>query len=495
MTKISKISRCFNPRTIRLITVCKKTKIVATVSDLKGDVEFIGELFKRGVNVIRLNTAHQTPDDTRRVIENVRKVSPKLAVLIDTKGPEIRTNAKFEEELTIKTGEKVTFRSDGLDAVATREAVQVNYTGFVNDVPVGARILIDDGLLELVVDSKDGEALYTTALNNGKIKKRKSVNVPGVHISLPSVTDRDREFIQMAIDAEVDFIAHSFVRNASDVKDVQDLLDAKNSPIKIISKIENREGVDNLDEILDVTYGVMIARGDLGIEIPGEEVPLIQKEMINKCIKAKVPVITATQMLESMVTNPRATRAEISDVANAVMDGTDAVMLSGESAYGDYPFEAVETMARICLHVEEESARSLFLDEFNDKDDLQAYIAKSVAKAARDLDLDAIVVPTRSGATAVQIASHRPNAPIFAACWKEESLRALSLSYGVEAFQTESQQRSSLLKNSLQPLISKNRLTDESIVAVVKSAPGSPKGDTNRMEISTVKALCEYESV
>ncbi|AWB67827.1 pyruvate kinase [Saccharobesus litoralis] len=467
----------------------KQTKIVATVSDLKGDVEFITELYKRGVNVIRLNTAHQTPEDTRVVIENVRKVSDKLAVLVDTKGPEMRTNLKIEEDLNISTGDKVTFRADGLDVATTREAVQVNYLGFVKDVPVGAHILIDDGLLELVVDSKDDEALYTTALNNGKIKKKKSVNVPGVEIKLPSVTERDKSFIEMAIDAGVDFIAHSFVRNKQDVLDVQEILDAKNSPIKIISKIENREGVDNLDEILEVTYGVMVARGDLGIEIPGEEVPLVQKAMIQKCIKAQRPVITATQMLESMIQNPRPTRAEISDVANAVLDGTDAVMLSGESAYGDYPFEAVETMARICSHVEDQTAHGINLDSKNDKYHLQEYICKQVAKSARDLDVDAIVVPTATGSTARQIASHRPAAPLYAACYTPESLRLLSLSYGVDAYLVDVLDRKDVIKNSISPLVDNGTLQDDSLVVIAKSAPGSPKGETNRMEINTVESF------
>lgn len=462
----------------------KKTKIVATVSDLKGDVEFIGELFKRGVNVIRLNTAHQTPDDTRAVISNVRKVSEKLAVLVDTKGPEMRTNLKIEQDLTIATGDKVTFRSDGLDAVSTREAVQVNYLGFVNDVPVGAHILIDDGLLELVVDSKDSEALYTTALNNGKIKKKKSVNVPGIEVNLPSVTDRDKTFIEMAIDCGVDFIAHSFVRNKQDVLDVQEILDAKNSPIKIIAKIENRDGVENLDEILEVVYGVMVARGDLGIEIPAEEVPLIQKDMIQKCIKAKVPVITATQMLESMIQNPRATRAEISDVANAVLDGTDALMLSGESAYGDYPFEAVETMARIAKHVEVNTSHGINLDLSDDRNNLQAYVAKSVAKSARDLNVDAIIVPTRKGTTALQIASHRPSAPIYAACYEPESLRLLSLSYGVEAYLIDVKERSTLLKQAITPLVEENAITKDSLVVIAKSASCTPEGATNSFEIN-----------
>lgn len=468
----------------------KKTKIVATVSDLKGSVEFINELHKRGVNVIRLNTAHQTPDDTRMVIENVRKANDTLAVLVDTKGPEMRTNLKIEEDLSIKTGEKVTFRSDGLDVATTREAVQVNYLGFVKDVPVGAHILIDDGLLELVVDSKDDDALYTTAMNNGKIKKKKSVNVPGVEISLPSVTERDKTFIEMAIDAGVDFIAHSFVRNKQDVLDVQEILDAKNSPIKIISKIENREGVENLDEILEVSFGIMVARGDLGIEIPAEEVPLVQKEMIQKCIKANVPVITATQMLESMINNPRPTRAEVSDVANAVLDGTDALMLSGESAYGDYPFEAVETMARIAKHLEEKTEHNINLELGNDRDNLQAYVAKSAAKASRDLNVEAIIVPTRRGTTARLVASHRPTATIYAACFETQAMRLLSLSYGVEAYTVEAyENRSDIIKKSLAPIVDSKALTNDSLVVVAKAAVGAPKNETNSMEINTVGAL------
>ena len=234
----------------------------------------------------------------------------------------------------------------------------------------------------------------------------------------------------------------------------------------------------------------MVARGDLGIEIPGYEVPLVQKDMIAKCIAAKVPVITATQMLESMFQNPRATRAEISDVANAVLDGTDALMLSGESAYGDYPFEAVDTMAQIAAHVEAKTAHGINLDaEQGDKDNLQSYISKQVAKSARDLDVDAIVVPTSTGSTVREIASHRPAAPIYAACYTPESLRLLSLSYGVEAYLVDVPERKDVIKNSITPLLNENILNDKSLVVIAKSAPGSPKGETNRMEINTVASF------
>jgi pyruvate kinase len=447
-------------------------------------------LYSRGVNVARLNTAHQTPEATIEVIKAVHAVGEDIAVLVDTKGPEIRTAMKQAAPIPVKKGETVIVRADGKDAETTAEAIQVNYEGFVNDVPVGTSILIDDGYLELVVREKDSEKLTCEVMNDSEIKKKKSVNVPGVPIQLPSVTERDRSFIKMSCANGVDFIAHSFVRNKQDVLDVQEILDAEGSDIKIIAKIENREGVENLDEILEVAYGVMVARGDLGIEIPAEEVPLIQKEMIRKCRKAAKPVITATQMLESMIQNPRATRAEVSDVANAIVDGTDAVMLSGETAYGDYPLEAVETMARIAGHVEARiDAESEQFGE--DPNDLQAYIAKSAYRAADELNVDATVVPTRTGSTARQISAYRSKTPVFAACYEKSAVRNLSLSYGVTAYSIDAETRSQVVLNSLSPLTSKGLLKDDSLVSIIMSTPGSPYGETNRLEINTVKACVE----
>ena len=470
----------------------KRTKIVATVSDLNYGYDFLKGLYDRGVNVMRLNTAHQTPEDTAKVCAAIKDVAPDLAVLVDTKGPEIRTNPKIEGELPVKTGDKLVIRADepGV-APSTAAAVQVNYAGFVKDVPVGTSILIDDGYLEVIVKEKTEEELICEVMNDGEIKKKKSVNVPGVHINLPSVTDRDKTFIEMCIDNDVDFIAHSFVRNKQDILDVQEILDAKGKDIKIIAKIENQEGVDNLDEILEVAYGVMVARGDLGIEIPGENVPLVQKGMIEKCRKASKPVITATQMLESMIDNPRATRAEISDVANAILDGTDAIMLSGETAYGKWPFNAVDTMTRIANHVEAQLEQDPATDFVQDSSDLQAYVAKAAYRASNDLDLGAFVVPSRTGGTARELASYRPSIPVYAACYDANSVRPLALSYGVYAYAIEVEKRSEVMLNSLEPLLKDEKLNDEAVIASIMSTPGSPYGETNRLEVNTVKAIIE----
>jgi pyruvate kinase len=471
--------------------VKKRTKIVATVSDLKCDVDFIRGLFDRGVNVIRLNTAHQTPEDTLRVIANIRAVSEELAILVDTKGPEMRTNPKQDEDVLIKTGDQVMVRCDGPDAVSTKEAIQVNYTGFVRDVPVGTHILIDDGYMELVVVAKTGDQLECRALNNGVIKKKKSVNVPGVPINLPSVTAKDHAFIKMSVEAGVDFIAHSFVRNRQDVLDVRKILNELGSDIRIVAKIENREGVENLDEVLEVADGVMVARGDLGIEVPAQEVPLIQKEMIRKCRLAAKPVITATQMLESMIKQPRATRAEVSDVANAILDGTDAIMLSGETAYGDYPFEAVETMSRIAVHIEAQLDSAPALGHTPDRTDLQGYVVKSAAQAAYDLNVDCILAPTKTGTTARQISAWRPRVPVFAACYVPSALRSLALSYAVIPFFVEAGSRKEILPKALELLQERDLVRPEHLAAVIMTAPGAPEGDSNQLEINLISSMVE----
>lgn len=473
----------------------KRTKIVATVSDMRCDVEFLTGLYNRGVNVVRLNTAHQTPDATIGVIKNIRKVSDKIAILVDTKGPEIRTGPVQKEDIPVKIGDEFLMRYDGEDVANTREVVQVNYENFVDDVPVGTTILVDDGYLELTVLEKTPNGLRVRVENDGEIKKKKSVNVPGVATNLPSITAKDKAFIEMSIEQGVDFIAHSFVRSKADVLAVQKILDAKGAnDIKIIAKIENREGVENLEEILDVTYGVMVARGDLGIEIPGEEVPLAQKEMIEACVRRSKPVITATQMLESMIKNPRATRAETSDVANAILDGTDAIMLSGETAYGDYPFAAVETMARIAEYVEARMEQKPERVIRIDAERIQSYVAKAAAKSVSELQVGSIVIPTRTGGTVRQVSSYRPAAPIYATCYEPQALRQLALSYGVEAFEIENDVRTEIAKDSIEALIHDGKLKDEDLVAFIMSTPGSVNGGTNQLEINTAKAIIETHS-
>ena len=338
----------------------KKTKIVCSISDRRCEVDFLRKLFFAGMNVVRMNTAHATPDGIRTIIRNTREVSPHLALLIDTKGPEVRTT-NVEQPITYKKGDVVKiFGRPEMDT--THDIVNVSYTDFTKCVGKGAHILFDDGLLDMLVMEQVGPMLVAQVQNDGVLGAHKSVNVPGVHIDLPALTEKDKKNINLAIDEDIDFIAHSFVRSADDVMAVQKMLDERGSDIKIISKIENQEGVDNIDEIIDASYGIMIARGDLGIEVPLEQIPGIQRTIMHKCEQKKKPVIVATQMLHTMIDNPRPTRAEVTDIANAIYSRTDALMLSGETASGKYPLEAVQTMAAIAEQAEQDRMNS---DDFD----------------------------------------------------------------------------------------------------------------------------------
>jgi pyruvate kinase len=409
----------------------KRTKIVATISDRNCDVELIKTLNDSGMDVVRLNTAHQTHDDTLKVVNNVRKVSDKIALLLDTKGPEIRTT-KAIESIPVVFGDKITVKGDP-EGITSRDCVYVNYKGFVKDVPVDSRILIDDGDIELIVVSKDKTSLTCEVANNGEISGRKSVNIPSVHVKLPTLSLKDIDYIHFAIDNNLDFIAHSFVRNKQDVLAVQKILDSRESSIKIIAKIENQDGVDNIDEILDHVYGVMIARGDLAVEIPQERIPIIQKMIIEKCVARRKTVITATQMLHSMIQNPRPTRAEISDVANAVYDGTDAIMLSGETAYGKYPVEAVKTMAKIAMEIESSKPQIKETPLLIINNEISAFLARSAVKASLELNARAIIADTNKGRTVRALSAYRGIKLIFAQCYDKKVMRELALSYGVYA--------------------------------------------------------------
>ncbi|MDE6510979.1 MAG: pyruvate kinase, partial [Muribaculaceae bacterium] len=330
----------------------KFTKIVATVSDKRCDVEFIRQLAEAGVNVVRMNSAHLELEGFTKIVNNAREADPSLAIMMDTKGPEIRTTVtETGEPVEFHSGQDVTFYGNP-DGKTSSSVINLNYADIANVVKPGDRVLIDDGELEFTIKAIEGKAIKAVADNDGTLGSRKSVNLPGVAIDLPAVTERDKRNIGYAVDLGVDFIAHSFVRSASDVAEVQKILNERHSPIKIISKIENQEGIDNFDEILEACYGIMVARGDLGIEVPAEKIPGIQAMMIQKCIQGHKPVIVATQMLHSMIEHPRPTRAEISDVANAIYQRADAIMLSGETAYGKYPVEAVRTMTKVAVEVE-----------------------------------------------------------------------------------------------------------------------------------------------
>ena len=411
----------------------KKTKIVATVSDARCGVDFIQQLYDAGMNVVRLNTAHQGPEGMRRVINNVREVSSRIAILVDTKGPEVRTTA-CEAPISFEKGDRVRIVGDPARPT-TRECIAVTYTDFVRDMKVGVHILIDDGDLGLVVEEKTGEYVTCLVENAATLGSRKSVNVPGVRVNLPALTERDKANIQFAIDADVAFIAHSFVRSKEDVLEVRRLLDAAGSDIRIIAKIENQEGVDNIDEIIDVADGIMVARGDLGIEVPQEFIPGIQRRLVAKAIRAHKPVIVATQMLQSMIKNPRPTRTEVTDIANAVYSRADALMLSGETAYGAYPVEAVQTMASIAWQAERDIAQ-LFGDEdlpLSDEPDVTEFFAKEAVMATKRMKLRAIIMDSYTCRTARYVSSFRGQCTILAICYKAKTVRHLALSYGVSA--------------------------------------------------------------
>ena len=474
----------------------KQTKIVATISDLRCDVDFIQQLFDAGMNVVRMNTAHASREGFERLIGNVRSVSNRIAILMDTKGPEVRTTTLAGDPIPFKAGDRVKVVGNA-DLATQRECIAVSYSKFVNDVDVDARVLIDDGDLELLVVEKTADYLMCEVQNDATLGNRKSVNVPGVRINLPSLTEKDRNNILYAIEKDIDFIAHSFVRSKQDVLDIKELLDAHHSDIRIIAKIENQEGVDNIDEILEVADGVMVARGDLGIEVAQERIPGIQRILIRKCILAKKPVIVATQMLHTMINNPRPTRAEVTDIANAIYYRTDALMLSGETAYGKYPVEAVHTMAKIAAQAEKDKLRDndirIPLDE--DSNDVTAFLAKQAVKATKKLKMRAIITDSYSGRTARNLAAFRGKYPVLAICYKEKTMRHLALSYGVEAiYMPELANGQEYYFAALRRLVQEGRLQPSDMVGYLSS--GKAGTQTSFLEINVVEdALANADSM
>jgi len=474
----------------------KQTKIVATVSDKRCDVEFVRDLFENGMNVVRMNSAHLDAEGFNKIITNVRAVSNTIAILMDTKGPEMRTTAIADDgRINFSTGDYVKM-SGNPNQLTTKEHICISYPNFVKDLSVGSLVLIDDGEIEFKVIEKHDDFLLCIAENEGELGSRKSVNVPGVRINLPALTEKDRKNILYAIEHNIDFIAHSFVRNKQDVLDIQEILDAHNSSIKIIAKIENQEGVDNIDEILEVAYGVMIARGDLGIEVPQEKIPGIQRILIKKCVQAKKPVIVATQMLHSMIKNPRPTRAEVTDIANAIYYRTDALMLSGETAYGKYPVEAIATMSKVA----EEAEKTKLSDNdiqvsTEDKEDITAFLAKQAVRSSIKLGVKAIVTDSYTGRTARNIAAYRGKYPVLAVCYRESTMRELALSYGVIAvYQPETNTSREYLHNGLKLMIDRGWITRDDLIAYIGGAFGEGGGSTF-LEIDPVgKVLDCYNS-
>ena len=468
----------------------KQTKIVCSISDYRCDVDFLRRLFFAGMNVVRMNTAHATQEGMAQVIKNVRSVSSNIGILIDTKGPEVRTTVT-DEPISYKTGEKVKIHGCP-DEPTCHDCINVNYANFCCDVHKGDHILFDDGALDLVVEEDGMNELVARVENDATLGARKSVNVPGVHIDLPALTEKDKKNILFAIDQNIDFVAHSFVRSAADVKAVQALLDEHNSSIKIISKIENQEGVDNIDEIIEASYGIMIARGDLGIEIPLERIPGIQREIIRKCVLARKPVIVATQMLHSMINNPRPTRAEVTDIANAIYMRTDAVMLSGETATGKYPIEAVKTMATIAEQAERDRQRlSGYELPLSDNCTQKEFLAHAAIDATRRLGVAGIIADSVTGEVVRHLAAFRGPKPVLAICYSDKTQRLLNLSYGViPIYQHKPAAPEYMFTAALRMLKQKGFVTMDDKIAYLSGNLGKIVG-TTFLEINPVRQVFE----
>ena len=468
----------------------KQTKIVCSISDLRCDVDFIRSLFNAGMNVVRMNTAHATPEGLRKIIHNVRAVSPHIGILIDTKGPEVRTTG-IAQPFTYKTGEVVKiFGRPEMDT--THDIINVSFPDFALDVKAGDDILFDDGAIDMKVQEIVGPTVYAEVQNDGVLGAHKSVNVPGEHIDLPALTERDRRNILLAIDEDIDFIAHSFVRSAADVEAVQKILDEHHSDIKIISKIENQEGVDNIDEIIHASYGVMVARGDLGIEVPVERIPGIQRNIIRKCVEHHKPVIVATQMLHTMINNPRPTRAEVTDIANAIYSNTDALMLSGETASGKYPLEAVKTMAAIAEQAEKDrqSFDPIYNVPLNEHCTQREFLSHAAIEATRLLGVEGIITASKSGYTARCLATYRGPKPILAICYNEKTQRWLNLSYGVIAvYQKEHASSDVIFRAALRMLRQKGYLKNEDKVAYLSGSLDNLGEGTTFLEINKVNEV------
>ncbi|MGB3159929.1 MAG: pyruvate kinase [Carnobacterium sp.] len=471
----------------------KKTKIVCTIGPASESVEFLVQMIEAGMNVARLNFSHGDFAEHGARIKNIREASKitgkMVAILLDTKGPEMRTHNMKDGRVDFSTGDIVRISMDEVEG--TREKFSISYPELIDDVHVGTHVLLDDGLIDLEVTDIDFEnkELITLVHNAGVLKNKKGVNVPGISVNMPGITDKDAADIRFGLENDVDFIAASFVRRPSDVLEITAILEEqKMEHVQIIAKIENQEGVDRIDEILKVADGVMVARGDLGVEIPTEEVPIVQKSLIAKCNALGKAVITATQMLDSMQDNPRPTRAEANDVANAIFDGSDAVMLSGETAAGKYPIEAVQTMARIAVRTEEALVnQDAFALKAYSESDMTEAIGQSVGHTARNLGIQTIVAATESGHTARMISKYRPKANIVAVTFSERVMRGLALSWGVHPTVSSKPASTDDMFNLATTIVRENGFaSDGDLIIITAGVPVGERGTTNLMKIQLI---------
>jgi len=470
----------------------KRTKIVATIADNRYNPEFLKSLIDAGVNVFRLNTAHLQPENAKMMVETIREVNPKIAILIDTKGPEIRT-VKQGEEIDVKTGDLIEVIGNSEGSTQPGK-LYVSYPHICDNIEPGQHILIDDGDIDMTVQENRGDVLVCKILNDGKIKFKKGVNIPNVKINLPAISEKDYRYIRMAIDLKMDFIAHSFVQEASDIEEIKTILKESNSNIAVIAKIENQIGVKNLDSIIAVSDGVMVARGDLGVEIPEEKIPAIQRRIVKECINHKKPVIIATQMLHTMIDHPRPTRAEIADIATAVAEKADALMLSGETAMGNYPVEAVQTMTKVALEMEKEMEHLHFRKLLPETGSVLSLLAYSAVTACLNLPIKAVIADTISGRTVRYLAAYRGTIPLYAICYSEEVQRQLALVYGVQVFIIPSCTSKELFMRTIIEELLKNHLLEESDQVVVVGGSYGLNAGASFVEISQVRNLLQKDS-
>lgn len=475
----------------------KKTKIVSTLGPASNSTDTIVKLIEAGANVFRFNFSHGDHEEhlgRMNMVREAEKITGKLVgIVLDTKGAEIRTTDQEGGKFIAKTGDVIRVSMDPT-VIGNPEKIAVTYPGLYDDTHVGGHVLIDDGLVDLKITAKDeaNKELVTEVQNEGKIGSKKGVNAPGVEIRLPGITEKDADDIRFGCDNDINFISASFVRKAQDVLDIREILEEKNSTnVKIFPKIESQEGIDNIDDILKVSDGLMIARGDMGVEIPFENVPFVQKALIQKCNALGKPVITATQMLDSMQENPRPTRAEVTDVANSVMDGTDATMLSGESANGDYPVESVATMARIDERTEEEMKKrnTLALQRFEEYKGSNATesIGESVVRTAEELHVSAIVVATSSGYSARMISKYRPNANILAVTFDEKVQRSLTVTWGVTPVLADKPESTDeMFEIAAQKAQDLGFAKEGDLILIVAGVPVGEAGTTNLMKVQLI---------
>lgn len=470
----------------------RKTKIVCTMGPNLFEKELIKPLMLAGMDVARFNFSHDTHENHLKRYNEVCRLRDELglpiATMLDTKGPEIRIGTFAQKKIQLQAGQLFTLTTE--DVIGDETRVSISYKDLPKDIQPGSRILIDDGLVGMTVEQVTDTEVRCKVLNSGVISDRKGVNIPGAHLSMPFISPKDREDIIFAIQHGFEFLAASFTRSAEDIMQIRHIMAEYNcTNLSIIAKIENMEGVENLEEILRVSDGIMVARGDMGVEIPLEDVPGLQKSIIKNCVQSGKPVITATQMLDSMMKNPRPTRAEATDVANAIYDGTSAIMLSGETAAGAYPIEAVETMVRIALKTESDiNYVSRFASgNFNAKTDITAAISHATVTSAHDLKASAIITVTKGGGTARMISRYRPDCPIISCTTSKTVYNQLSLSWGVTPLIiNEEKNTDDLFNHAVEAAVRTQLIHDGELVVLTAGVPLGISGTTNLMKVHTV---------